>query len=207
MPEVPSNSHASRDDVPLSRPEIKKIIDGEAVRKKNGLGARMREAFIADSMDVVGDYVMKEVVLPRIRQGIVDTLTTTVERLFMGGPSTSSTADRGRSVYRRGDGRGSKYRDQRGPVQQPSMASSVGSRYHFALPSHAEVVRVVDTMGELCNIDGYVRAGDYLELIGQPHTPQDWQWGWTSMAGVRIRQTRDGWVIDFPAEEPVPPAR
>lgn len=206
MTDVPPNSHTSKDEgQPLTRPEIRKIIDGEAVRKKNGLGARMKEAFIADSMDMVSDYVMKEVVLPRIRQGIVDTLTTAVERMFLGGPSSPSE-NRGRSVYRR-EGRRSRYRTDRGPVQQPAMAAVAGSRYHFVLKSHAEVVRVVDTMSELCSIDGYVRAGDYMELIGQPHTPQDWQWGWTSMAGVKIRQTREGWVIDFPAEEPVPPAR
>jgi hypothetical protein len=211
MTDVPPNSHSSKGDLPSeipTRPEIRKIIDGEAIKRKNGLGTRLRNAFIADSMDVVGDYVMKEVVLPRLRQMAVDSINAAAERTFLGGPviSASGRESRGRSVYGR-EGRASKYRGHRGPVQQPSVATVAGSRYNYIINTHAEVVRVVDIMSELCRIDGYVRAGDYLELIGEPITPQDWQWGWTSMGQVRIRQTRDGWTIDFPVEEPVPPAR
>src|SRR5690606_969697 len=100
-----SNSVKSKQDASgaSDRPEIKQIASA-TVRKK-GLGAKFKETFAGDSAESVGQYILFDILVPRIKDLLFETFTGGLERSLFGS-STRSSRGRRSSLVDKTDYRG-----------------------------------------------------------------------------------------------------
>ena len=211
LPEIPANSHRSKEAGEASeRPKVEVLTEGKI--KKRSIGSKFMSVFFADSFDSVRHRVVQEVVFPSLRDLALDAWIAAGKYAMRGGGSPSSSRQRTRS-YDDGEGRSRRYsrpsrsepRESHGPRYSPTQRGRGGGSEGVIVPSREKADEVVDTMDEILKLDGYVTAGLLYELVGleSEATPQDYQWGWTNLRDVIVRQHRDGWLIDMPPEEAV----
>lgn len=77
-----SNSHRSRE----MEKEIRPVTHGQTVVKKDTVGKKFADVFLAENMTNVKDYIIFDVLVPAINDTIVNMLTSGVSMLFKGQP-------------------------------------------------------------------------------------------------------------------------
>jgi hypothetical protein len=186
-------------------PKIEKVVTGEVKVKKKGLGDKAKDLLIAVDLKSVANFVATDVLLPALRNLIVDTTSKGVERMMYGD----------RPQYRRPGGTyggrvtynttatemGGAYRPMPNAMRpDPGMTSSASrqSRDNFVIVSKPEADQVLDTMLAALDQFGVVAVADLHELVGHPVSHVDHKWGWYSLAGAQIRQIREGYMLDLP---------
>lgn len=210
MQDYQSNSRKLRaEPEPTPAKNVEKVVVGEVVARKKSFGRRFKDLFIEADFKSVIRYVGSDVLLPAARNMIVDGATRGVERM-MYGESAIRRRNYGpgpRITYNNPINRG--YRDvhdvtsRRAPAVSPEPRSRQ-VREDFILSSREEAEIVLERMNDI--IDNYevVSVADLNDLVGFPtNNSVDNKWGWLYLADVKVRQVREGYLIDFPPAEPI----
>jgi hypothetical protein len=218
MEEFPGNSHkntnpkvdkkapgkkAAQPKIGEEKEKLKKVVSGEVITKKPPLLHRVKTSFITGELSGVARYIGNEVLLPALRNLIVDSTTQGIERMIYGERSPRgsrpSQSNRGNFQYNNPVQRGTRpYPGQSRPV---STVKRRRSSEDIILASHEEAVDVLETMGAALEKYGRVSQADLYDLIGFKHTYVDNEWGWTSLAYASVRQVREGFILDLPDPE------
>src|SRR3954447_4211147 len=101
MQDFPGNSQKGKARPPVPAPEERPKVERitEAKQRKRGLGRKFKETFVLGSTRDAVDYMVVDIVVPAVKDTIVDALQGGVERLFNGestrtrrSPSPASSA-------------------------------------------------------------------------------------------------------------------
>jgi hypothetical protein len=200
--DFPSNANKEKDQ-PKKKPEkvVEKIVVGEVIQHKKTLNERFKEVFLGGEFKSSVRYIGAEVLLPALRNMVVDATTKGIERVIYGeaaprrrqerpGPRVSYNSPFDRPVR----------------PQQPPTYAPRGRRQQISniiLASRAEAELVVERLGDIINQFDVATVADLHDLVGLPTTYVDNKWGWTSLTYVDIRQVREGYLIDLPEIEPI----
>jgi hypothetical protein len=192
--------------------QIEKVVKGEVVIKKKGLGQKFKETFIAVDVPSVAQYVTYEVLIPAARNLIYDVLSKGAERLMFG----ESSARRRMSTWANGP---TKYNYQRhsdpihrhpreqtmryAPTPAPGPRSPRYSQNEFILEDRDEADLVLERMHDILDEYQVLTMADLLELLGERTSHTDHKWGWISLTGAHVRQIREGYLLEIPPAEPV----
>lgn len=187
--------------------KIEKVVTGEVVQKQKGVGRKFKEVFFGGDAKTAALYVTADVLLPALRNLIVDSVTKGAERLVFG-----------ESMYsrRRPEMRGSRveYNNmarrevipvrgyERGPLRaQPPRASRERREFEdYIVETKAEADIVVERLMDILDSYDMVSLADLHELLGLPHDQHtDNKWGWTYLKNVEIRAVREGYLIALPS--------
>ena len=204
------NSKKSKEEKE-KKPEkvVEKVIVGEVVTRPRPLGSKFKMIFFGgDARDALR-YVADAVLLPALRNLIVDAASKGAERIVYG---ESSRAPR----------RAPEYRPRvtyNNPIQRQSFPASRDPRERAYLPdqtgprrrdsnqliltNRADAEAILERLLDLINQYDVASVADLYDLADLPTTHVDNKWGWTFLAGVDIRQVRDGFLIDLPPAEPL----
>jgi|694.fasta_scaffold01451_34 hypothetical protein len=204
------NKQAKKKDTP-SESDDKKVepikLGGEVTTRKKPIGSRFKEIFLGGEVRSASEYILSDVLLPALRNLIVDATTKGIERFVYGdsGYSRSRPANYGpRTTYNRPLNRPS-YNDPRRPnvPDQPNKPRSRPGHSEIILAERADAEMVLERLQDI--IDRYPAASvaDLHELLGLPTTYVDHQWGWTSIRYAEIRQIREGFLLDLPQPDPI----
>jgi hypothetical protein len=211
--EAPTNiinyqGNAKKAKEPPGTPEkkVEKIVSGEVVIQKKGIGRKAKEAVVAADFKSVGGYLIWDVLIPAVKNVIVDTATKGIERAIYG---ERAVRTRNNAVGRgRGESRVTlfPYDQQRDPISARAVDVSSrrgieqrsSDRETYILSTREDADRVLDELTETIEAQGYVTVATLKELIGFPSTHVDYKWGWTHLIGVQSKQVREGYIIDFP---------
>lgn len=214
-PNFPSNSHGPLNKgskKEKSEKVVEKIVTGEVIQKPKSLGRRFKELFIGDGSKGAAHYVFGDVLIPAIKNMLVDAVSKGAERAVYGTSSPrrggmdytgrsriqySTPIDRGYSPR----GRGVALPDQ-SPYRAGNRRQEAGE---IILVSRAEAELVLERLADLVNDYDAASVADLHELVGLPHSYVDNSWGWTSLGGSDIRQIREGFLLDLPQAEPLKP--
>lgn len=200
------------------RPE--KIISGDVVVKKPGLFTRTKRAlFGEEGSRNVGKYVTSEIVVPAIKNIIVDTITSGINILVYGESGSNS---------RSGYSPSSSYANQRHYAGKPvnygaqyqsgvRSYSNVTSSAHlgrstvsrsvrtfnsedYILPSRRDAVALLDALKDLSYQYDTVTLADFYDLVGQESAFTDNNFGWTfdEISYGDVRPARSGYVVVLP---------
>lgn len=192
----PSNSIIQRTDKDEPKREIQKITTGKVSVKKPGLGKKMADTFLGDDVENVKSYLIMDVVVPAIKDTIVDMVCSGVEMIF--------------GVGRRGGGsRRSNYTNysnisykERDKERRTRRSESRRDRYdpnEIVVETRQEAEEVIFQLAELCESYGMARVADLYELVGITGDFQSQKWGWESVASARaVRVRGGGYAIDLP---------
>lgn len=208
--EFPGNSHnvTGEPKNPSDKPpkEVHKVVTVDAVQRKKPLGRRFKELFFGGEFKGATKYIFGDVLVPALRNMVVDGVTKGIERVIYGeaGPRRRPELGRPRISYNSPVERYSQ-RPTRGmlPDQPPYSRGRRQEVSDIILVSRDEAETVVERMIDIIDKFDAVSVGDLHDLVGLPTTYVDNKWGWTSLGGVNIRQIREGYLIDLPPVEPI----
>lgn len=209
MEDYQGNSQKAKQEPEKEPPakNVEKVVVGEVVVQKKSIGRKFKDIFIEADIRSVTHYVASEVLLPALRNMIVDSTSKGVERMMYG------EAVRPRSRY----GGGSRttynspvsrpYRDSplRRPGPDPRDLPRSRSRGHedFILSSRDEADLVLERMNDIIDTYEVASLADLKDLVGFATTHVDNKWGWIYLGDVQIRQVREGYLLDLPPAEPI----
>lgn len=205
--EFPSNSKNVIGET--AKPKVDKVVTGEVVKRPKSLGRKFKDVFIGGEFKSAARYIAADVLLPALRNLVVDTTTKGIERIIYG---ESAAARRRTPEYRprtqysspiwRGDPRD---RDRAYLPKQPPYIPR-GSRHQVGeviVSTREEAEMVVEALTEIISKYDVASVGDLNDLLGLATTYVDNNWGWTFLNSVVIRQIREGYLIDLPPAEPL----
>lgn len=208
MPDYTGNSKRSRDTEQVSKDKnIERVTVSDVIIKKKSIGRKFRDLFIEADLRTVIRYVGSDVLLPALRNMIVDGSQRGVERLVYGetamrrrnmgnGPRMTYNNPVNRSGY---GGSPLNY----APPQRPGAGTSSLARREIILSSREEGDLVLEQMIDIISQYEIVSVADLNALIGQSSNYTDQKWGWSNLNGTQILQIREGYLLDLPAAEPI----
>lgn len=206
------------------KPEIKKIVTGEAVMRKRSYSVRLRETFFG-GVDSPGIFrtIFTDVIVPSGRDLLFDAGMSSLEQMIFRGSRPSNVqraalrtvaTGAGQVAYNRFAGQPSatvtNSTSIRRPTQDPRpQLSHEARRSHnfgeIVLGSRAEATAVIQTMMELIAKYDTCSVADLYKMVGEDPEFTDESWGWDRLdgAGVHRDSRRGGYVLNLPRPEPL----
>jgi hypothetical protein len=190
--------------------KIEKVISGEVVERKIGLGARFKSIFFGGDFKTTVSYVAADVVFPAIRNMMADASKGAIDRFIYGDSAyprrRQGSEYRARVQYNNPISRVAvDPRDPRRPAYLPDQPPLPrGTRQdapEFILQSRDEAELVLERLRDI--VDQYEAASvaDLHDLLGLPQSHVDQKWGWTMLNTATITQVRDGFLLELPLLE------
>ena len=201
MEEYKSNSYKSKEEEQQTEKKVEAVVKSKVQGKKKSELRKFKDVFISEDIANVKDYVIFDVMIPALRDAVVDTLVNAVYMIFTGESkkskdSSPSAAQRVRysRMYDQGNDRS---RDaKRTPYDYDEII--------FDTKMDAE--SVLQRMDELIELYGLVSVGDFYELAGyKDGTYLDNKYGWVGndLRSATVIRTRIGWQIKLPRVGPL----
>ena len=207
------NSHKDK-ETKKEKPEVEKVVTGQVVSKPKGIGTRFKSVFLGGEFKDASRYLTGEVLLPAIRNLLVDAVRIGTERIVYGESARRRPPVGGYDRYaprvtynnpiNRGGTRDPRERERGYIPNQPGlMASRRKEGNDIFLSSREEAELVLERLTDIINQYDVASLADLYDLVGLPSSHTDNKWGWTFLNDVDIRQVREGYLIDLPAAEPI----
>jgi len=212
MEEYPSNSKnvlGAKEPKAQKEKKIERVTQAEVVQKQKSMGRRMKDLFVGADFKGVTEYVFGEVLIPALKNMIVDAGSRGLERIFYRGqaprrytPVGGSRVTYNSPVQRSYDPRSSPSAMLPG---QPPAFNRGGRRdtNEIMFSTRSDADTVLESFSVILDKYEAVSVSDLYDMVGLPASHTDQKWGWTSAVGVSVRQTRDGYVLDLPPAEPL----
>ncbi len=204
MDAYPPNSRKAAQAPPAQEPKhIERVTSAEAHQRKQGLGKQFKKTFVGGDAKTTANYVFLSVLLPAVRDMLVDAGSQGLERLIYGEsrgsrrPSApSGYSNLGHVAYNRMSTK----------TPQPRQISPQSRQSHnfgdIQVESRVEANNVLDRMYDLLSKYEVVTVADLYALTGIAGTHVDHKWGWTDLRGASARRTRSGdHLLDLPDPE------
>ena len=197
MSELTPNSHKYKE-----QPEQAKLqkFSGKAKLKERSLGSKFRDTFIGEEIGDAKSYILFDVIVPAIKEMIVDTVENAVEMIFGVGSRRSRVKDRksdnvSYTAYYKSS-RESSNKSNREPVDRDG--------YNFKdvlVETRGEAEEILDILVD--HIDQYyqVSVGDLIDAMDQTPKFTDYKYGWTNLKSAYVKRVRDGYLVVLPKPE------
>lgn len=187
------------------RPEIKKIIDGEAKVKKPSITKRFKDNLKGDDAQTVGEYILMDVIIPATKRVIVDSVSQGIERMLYGtsSPRPVQRINGGYSPYS-SYGRSTTVRSA--PTRRENPRASASFDFNdIVVPDLYSAEQVISSLGDLIDTYEVATVADFYSMVGvSGNGYTDRAWGWTDIRGSRAVPTRDGFMLILPKPIPLP---
>jgi hypothetical protein len=199
--DLPGNSNYSKQKQEKQEKKVEQVTTGEVVKRKKGVGYRIRNSMIGEGSEGVLQYVLVEVLIPAAKTMISDAVSQGIERLLFGDTRVRSRSDRpgGYISYNR-------VRRQ-SPATEYGVISQRGRAQHefeeIILSSRGEAEEVLDRLRDLIKQYDVATVADFYELVGITGQFTDNQWGWYDLRSAVPRLVRGGYIITLPRTKPV----
>lgn len=218
MPEdYPSNSQTSRPAA--KQPEITEANDplfspiGAGKIKKKPLSKRIMGALFSSDASSVGGYVLYEVVVPMVKDLVVNIAYQSLNKAFYNGDTRGYNSPAPRPFMGARPGYTPYNQATPGvrtsPYPQPNGAPAVPGRPPINQPSSLQVPEVVyaskidaddaaTRLMEVLEKYGRLTVGGYSSVVGVTPQPTDYRFGWTDLQNMRLEPGPEGWYIVMP---------
>lgn len=211
MSAFPPNSHRAARGPADEPKKLERVTSAEPVRRKRSMGRQFKEAFIGGSARTAAEYMVTDVVVPAVRETIVEALQSGVEKMFYGdtrpksrsGPP-SGYANVGRVNYQSMATSAPPRAQQSAGPTLSRRARSRGEFDEIVIQSRQEANEVLDRMFDILSRYGTVPVADLYELTGIQSSHTDYKWGWRDLRGAKASKLRSGgYLLDLPEPEPL----
>lgn len=196
----PSNSNKSKEK-PEEHGELAPVVKGKVSKRRPSLLKKIGDAFISEDVQDVKGYLFYDILLPAIKDTLVDMGKSAIDMIFYGDAKSSSSNKKKKpyrvsySSYYEDDDR-KRHHERSGDRRKTSDFDDL----EFDRRSDAE--EVIDQLNELIMTYGYARVSDLYDFCDMPDNFTDNNYGWESLGNPAITRIRsDGewkYIIDFP---------
>lgn len=171
------------------------VSSNDIVVKKESEFRKFLKPIFQEDIKSVGKYSIAEVIIPKVKETIVETFKKAIDFMVWGGSKSSSD-----SKYYSSEVSYSKfYTGKNSSISSYSTKQTPSTSVRdIIFKNNVEAEEVLKRLMEDCIRYGSVCVGDFYELTGQPSTLTDQNWGWTDLRDTEISRVRDGYLIKFP---------
>lgn len=196
--------------------QLKKVTS--ATKRKKGITERLVSGLVGpDGLPSVGHYLTHDVVLPAIKEIIVNSVTSGINMMMYGpdsagkrntyqGYSQRGTAYRPnvnyQSSYRQAPTTNVKYQNDARPYRKESRASRFNSE-DYILANRDEAQMVLNQLLEQIDDYGWASLADFFDLVGIDSNFTDNNYGWTNLEFAKFVVVRGGYALRLPRLEPL----
>lgn len=209
-----SNSKKDREkSEKLEKKEVvEQVVTGTVIEKPKGIGYKFKTVFLGGDAKQVAMYVSTDVILPAVRNLIVDMVTKGMENLVYGnrgygrrGPSINYSTSRF-SDPRYASPISRPYDSARPSFAPPALPRGRQNRHDMndiILETREEADIVIERLDDILSKYDVASLADLNAMLGLEGSHIDNKWGWTNLAGSGVRQTRQGFLLDLPPLEEI----
>lgn len=193
--DFPSNSRKTK-------PAVERVVKTPARIDKGSLGKQALQAFFAEDIREVGNYLLWDIALPSIKNAVSDVFTSGIDRLLFGGDGGPQRS-RGNKSYTSYSNRTYGRREtptERTYTQRDRREHNLDSII-FATRSEAE--DVLNHLISICDQYDVATVGDLYGMAGISQSYTDENWGWRDLRSGRAVRSRNGYILDLPKPEDV----
>lgn len=209
MEQYASNSHKSKEqteekqEIVINKPELQ----GQVKVKKEPLSRKFGDIFLADGVGSIKDYVIFEILVPAIKDTIVDVITNGTNMLFYNQPNARRTS-RGGSRTESRTSYTSYYRDRDSrESRKPVRPAERHGFQDIIFDNRGDAQEVMECLLDVCDHYNLVSIATYYELAKVPelatYTDNDYGWYNLTTNDMAITRDRDGYRIKLPKPEPL----
>lgn len=206
-----SNSYRARAE---EEKEVQKVVKGNAKLHKKTKAEKLKDTLFGEGVDNVGDYLIFDVMVPAIKELVVNSVSDGINMLMFGDTKSSmrSSRDRDRGSYVSYD----SYSNRR-KVRDKEMARR--ARFDFSDIEFDDPSDIDDVINELIDAwDVYrcVSVAQFYTSCGIKPSPNDHKWGWINIreltdariSTIKVRNDETGkietkWIINLPKPKPI----
>lgn len=184
-------------DIPDKK--IEQVANGK-LKKKSEI-QKFADAFVSDDIKNIGDYIVRDVLIPNIQTAILDVVTKALKAAFYGESNKKSNSPSSKVSYR------SFYEDDSNKKKESSYyrGASNFSYDDITFENRGEAERTLLLMDELIKEYGVVSVGDFYEMAGVPidgnYTYNNY--GWTNISNAKIVRMGEEYLITLPKASPI----
>lgn len=180
--------------------KIEKVISGNATTRKKSLFRRFANTFFYEDIGDVKTYLIYDVIVPAIKENIVDLINSAAGMIFFGEarrrPAKNSSG--GNSKINYGGYFAGNERKEKLPNYSRSRATHNFDDVIFE--TYGEADAVLDSMIEILNSEyKQVTVADFYDLAGLSTNFTDNKFGWIDLRGASVKGSpHRGYYIDLP---------
>src|SRR5690625_2417555 len=203
----------SGEKLPTEREKITPVLEKKPEKRKKGLMERLIVGFLGpDGLPGIGAYLNEEIILPSIKNIIVEAVTSGINMAVFGDHSRPSSRPtvQNRTVYRpetdyaSRNTRTSRYTSARPEPSKrgPEMIRSV--KYgvdEYPIENRMDANNVLTMLHEYADRYDYVSVADYYDLLGVKSVYTDHNFGWSFeeiLKAVVTPLRGGGYIINLP---------
>lgn len=181
-------------------------------RKRSGIFRDVKDEFMSEDAGSVGSYILYDILIPSLRDLVLDILHGSIDMALGGGGSRrygrSSRNSRDRSYisydryyYDDDDYDRRRRRRDRDDYDRSARRRADRDLTEFDFRTKEKAEDVLDFLCDEIDRCGEVPVSRFYDRIGET-VPGDFtadDWGWRNLSGAKVRgSNRMGWYIDFP---------
>lgn len=201
QPQQPPTGRNS--DPKLEKEKVEKVVAGEVTRRKSPLGKRLKDTFIGGDAKSVWGHVVQTIIIPTVKDTIVDIITQGAERTFYG--DTRPSSRRG-AIGRIGVTAYTAYNkvqqtQNTRPDPRPQLSRQARTTHNFdeiLLDSRADADTVIDKLMFYITKYGQASVADLLELVGVEPEFTDDGYGWVDIENMGVSRVAGKYLLDLP---------
>lgn len=178
--------------------KVEKVVSSEVTVKEKSLGGKLAETFLSEDVANVKTYILKDVIIPAIKDTIVDIVKNGIEMMFYGDTKI------GRRDTRSSGGTYVSYSSYYQPTSRSRTESSGDSNRNrnnsrdFIFASRGEAEKVLDTLCEIVAEYQAASVADLCQLVGVTGEWTDNKWGWFELGSASVKRVHGGYMLDLP---------
>lgn len=193
---APSNSKTKQERV---KPEA--VAKGMV--KKESLAKKVFSEFITCDLSTVAETALRDILMPYIKDAMLDILHDSVDMVFNGGVSrrTRRNISSGGSYVSYGS-----YYSGSSKGSESQRVADRRAGYDFkeiTFRTRAEAEDIIERMYDILDTDGSVTVADFYSLSGIRSVYTDETYGWKNLRAVTVRKVRDDYIIVLPKPLPL----
>lgn len=195
----------------VEKKSLEKVVTSQPKKVKKSLVGRLVSGVVGpEGASGIGEYINNEIILPAIKNIVVDAVTSGINKLMygeQGGPNRYGRSYGGSNYNRGSDTQrtnySTRYTSQSRPDTKPARERGRHSIEEYIIADRYEASHVLTSLTEAADSYGSVSVADYYDLIDVASVYTDNQYGWTfeSISRATIISVRGGFVIRFPQLE------
>lgn len=178
--------------------KINKVVKGAVkVKKKSGV-SKLTDVFISEDVSNVKSYVLSDVVIPAIKNLILDVITDSANMIFGGSARRKSNLPASKVSY------GSFFNSSRN--DRRAAEHSIKPRYSYdtiTFDTRNDAMEVLSVLEDALDRYGQVTVADFYDAVGITGEYTDHDYGWINLSTADVERTREGYVIRLPRALPI----
>lgn len=188
--------------------EIKPIVDSKVLKRKKTLGEKFKNSFISDESKDVKSYIIKDVIVPYLKNMFSEIIRGSTEMILYGGETPnvldmhrrSTTGRQGYYANR------TSYNTAYNNTVRNSNAGRVTTQVkpngfgldEIVFTNKRDAQKVAEYMLTYLEQYDVFSLAEFFELCGMDSEWTHTKYGWSAPLEISIVQIKDGWMLDLP---------